>query len=172
MSTTAAAVSSVAVPNTTTNTWTHELSFASPESDFCCARQMSTEAVPSIAVASSNTWTHQLSLTTPESDFVGQLVQDSSNEQGAGVSTVLSTFLGGTSSQSHSNTNVNVPKTFKEALQLYNEAIVVTAATAPHTILYVNKAWENMCGYTLSEAIDPTLQCIQGPKTNAKLAQS
>jgi PAS domain len=173
--------------------WSTQLSFASPESDFTSAvvaRSMSTTASSSSVVSDSNSsttneWTNQLSFASPESDFVGQLVPEATlltteersrlrtttNE--SILNTLLSTVFGTTPLNQRQPTSVSLPKTFKEALVNYqNEAVVITTATAPYSIVYVNKAWEDMCGYKANEVLHETLQCIQGPKTNTKLAQS
>ena len=51
-------------------------------------------------------------------------------------------------------------------------AVVVTTAASPHKIVHVNAAWEDLCGYSRSEALHRTLSLIQGPDTNEQLASS
>jgi PAS domain S-box-containing protein len=167
--------------STSINIWSNQLSFTSPESDFTganvgAARQLST-------TVSSASWSNQLSFASPESDFVGQLVPDAiaihqqersrlvtvDSSSSSLLSSLVSMVVGGVPQQD-AHKAANVPKTFKEALQRYQDAIIVTTATAPHTIIYVNKAWEEMCGFKAIEVLDKTLDCIQGPKTNVKLA--
>jgi PAS domain S-box-containing protein len=49
-------------------------------------------------------------------------------------------------------------------------AIVVTTAEAPHRIVHVNRAWEDLCGYGREDVLDGTLSVLQGPKSNHALA--
>jgi PAS domain S-box-containing protein len=85
-------------------------------------------------------WSETLSFSSPESDFVMAV----DNVQ----------FAPG-----HERP---LPLTWREALHLQEEAVVITTAQSPHHVVHVNTAWENLCGYTKSEAlhkpIGPLLQ--------------
>ena len=43
------------------------------------------------------------------------------------------------------------------------QAIVITRSTAPFPIVHVNKAWEELCGFTLAEVQGETLGMLQQP---------
>ena len=45
-------------------------------------------------------------------------------------------------------------------------AIVVTEPRRPFRIVYVNAAWESLCGYASDEALGATCAILQGPLTN------
>eukprot|EP00978_Attheya_sp_CCMP212_P032416 scaffold126374_cov63-Attheya_sp.AAC.4 len=48
-----------------------------------------------------------------------------------------------------------------------HEALVVTTAVSPHTIVHVNQAWLDLCGFsTRQEAEGQTFSIIQGPESN------
>jgi len=61
-----------------------------------------------------------------------------------------------------------IPKTLQDALGNRKDprAIVVTKARDPFSIIDVNDAWENMCGFSREEAKKDSLALIQGPETN------
>lgn len=149
--------------------WSGQLSFTSPETDFTAAN------VP-VAVAAeqaSPKWSEQLSFSSPESDFTAQNVAPAVEQSLQDRSFLIHHHRGWSIPfLSSDDTNAKIPKTFKEALLDHHKAIVVTTATAPHTILYVNKVWEQMCGYKQNEVLDKTLSCIQGKDTNVPLATS
>ena len=63
-----------------------------------------------------------------------------------------------------------LPRTIEEARQLTNHAIVVTTAQRPYTIMYVNQAWVDLCGFTADEAYRKTFDIIQGPESDTQLA--
>jgi PAS domain-containing protein len=63
-----------------------------------------------------------------------------------------------------------VPQTYRQALQIQHEAVVITTAAKPHTICYVNAAWEELCGYSSREALHETFLLLQGPDTNRNMA--
>jgi PAS domain S-box-containing protein len=61
-----------------------------------------------------------------------------------------------------------LPRTIQEALHRSSRAIVVTEAVKPFRIVDVNKAWEDLCGYTYAEAKDKTLgSLLRGPDTES-----
>jgi PAS domain S-box-containing protein len=67
-----------------------------------------------------------------------------------------------------------LPKSLEEAssqsFQL--DAVVVTTATHPHQIVYVNDAWVAMCGYTPELAIGKTFSMLlHGEESNAAVAR-
>lgn len=67
-----------------------------------------------------------------------------------------------------------LPRTLQDALRpTKRRAIVITEATAPFRIVQVNSAWEDLCGYTFSEAKGKTLgSLLHGPDTNPLAATS
>jgi PAS domain S-box-containing protein len=159
--------------------WSSELSFASPEADFTF-QQARTMATLSEANKHSE-WTGHLSFASPESDFVSENV----------VSEVESVYL----DRSHKNewsgmlsfaspesdwcaevimpksVPHELPKTFEEVLLREDDAIIVTTASAPHSIVHVNHAWEVLCGYSKKDVLNKTLSVIQGRDTNTELAE-
>jgi PAS domain S-box-containing protein len=113
-----------------------------------------------------------LSFSAPESDFAAHDLLASYTQVAAGSSKA---------------SEVSLPRSFREALLMDDAghrghrrdsvvsaaaapAIVVTTAEAPHRIVHVNRAWEDLCGYSRQEVLDGTLSVLQGPKTNAELA--
>jgi len=130
-------------------------------SDFTGNASFSTQAQgqhksANIHVSSSSEWSNALSFASPESDFnsaVGGMIARESLPP--------------------------LPRTFKEALQCYaDKALVITTATHPHNVVYVNEAWENLCGYKrqaiLHKPIGSLLQgrsLLQGPKPNTEVAK-
>lgn len=160
--------------------WSRTLSFASPESDFTSQPSVASSSVrdrndgsaPPQSRHSFPLWSGMLSFASPESDFVSQL-------SGGAPSAALS--------------GVPLPRTLREVLALEDldgqavadslgqqkqsapaAAIVVTTASAPHRIVHVNRAWEELCGYGRGEVVNgnKTLSILQGPKSNAELARS
>ena len=51
-----------------------------------------------------------------------------------------------------------------------SHAMVVTTAASPHTIVHVNPAWSQLCGYTAAQAYGQTFGIVQGPATNVQSA--
>ncbi len=48
-----------------------------------------------------------------------------------------------------------------------SQARVITTAEAPHRIVFANRAWEQLCGYSASEVQGRTgLSFLQGPQTD------
>lgn len=94
-------------------------------------------------MAGQQQWSETLSFATPEADFTAQ-------------SSLASPPL---------------PTNLAQALLEEKNACVVTTATAPHTIVHVNEAWEQLCGFSKVEALHESLRLIQGPETNRTLLQ-
>ncbi|KAL7560772.1 hypothetical protein ACA910_005339 [Epithemia clementina (nom. ined.)] len=160
--------------------WSHTLSFASPDSDFS-TRTLFAET-PTATFLPTQYWNFEpcsLSFATPESDFcsvdvpqsidlpsLGRIPNGLMNTSGARParwedewSHTLS-FASPDSDYSSGVENVPLPKvrlprTMKDALEHeYDDtALVITTATEPHEIVYVNKAWENVCGYPKEDAL-------------------
>eukprot|EP00980_Cylindrotheca_fusiformis_P028200 scaffold22586_cov138-Cylindrotheca_fusiformis.AAC.20 len=60
-----------------------------------------------------------------------------------------------------------LPRTFEDALRTTSRAIVVTETTKPFAVVDVNKAWENLCGYTYRESKGASLGALlKGPETD------
>eukprot|EP00527_Entomoneis_sp_CCMP2396_P006491 CAMPEP_0198139660 /NCGR_PEP_ID=MMETSP1443-20131203/2935_1 /TAXON_ID=186043 /ORGANISM="Entomoneis sp., Strain CCMP2396" /LENGTH=319 /DNA_ID=CAMNT_0043801859 /DNA_START=150 /DNA_END=1109 /DNA_ORIENTATION=- len=136
--------------------WSKSVSFASPESDFTGNASFLTQAQgqhksANIHVSSSSEWSNALSFASPESDFTSAVVGMTARESSPAL-----------------------PRTFKEALQRYTDkALVITTATHPHTVVYVNETWEKLCGYERQTILHkPIGSLLQGPKTNTKVAKS
>lgn len=158
--------------------WSKQLSFASPESDFAAA----TLPIPSTTTRGLSAWSGQLTFASAESDFTQsdtmKVLSSSRSYSTAGPewSHTLSfaspeSDFQASSFQSSTETT-RLPQTFAEALMEEKKAVVVTTAASPHKIVHVNAAWEDLCGYRRSEALDRTLSLIQGPDTNAQLASN
>jgi PAS domain S-box-containing protein len=60
-----------------------------------------------------------------------------------------------------------LPRTLKDALRHSHRAIVITEPTAPFRVVDVNRAWEELCGYSFVESKGRTLgHLLKGPDTN------
>jgi PAS domain S-box-containing protein len=61
-----------------------------------------------------------------------------------------------------------LPRTFEDAVRpTTRRAIVVTEAIPPFKVVDVNKAWEDLCGYTFVESKGKTLgDLLKGPETD------
>lgn len=60
-----------------------------------------------------------------------------------------------------------LPRTIQDALRHSSRAIVITEAVKPFRIVNVNKAWEDLCGYSYVEAKGKTLgSLLRGPETD------
>lgn len=150
--------------------WSNTLSFASPESDFttfhnhpqyydvveeeettttlAADEQQQRPQASYIVSTPPVQWSHTISFASPESDFTSPETVAQSAQHGV----------------------TPYPATFAAALRS-SLACVVTKATAPHTIVAVNTAWTELCGYTADEVVGKSLSAlIQGPATNQNLA--
>jgi len=63
-----------------------------------------------------------------------------------------------------------LPRTLQEALRPSSRAIVITEAAKPFRIVDVNKAWEELCGFSYVEARDQTLGSLLGGPDTDRLA--
>lgn len=162
--------------------WSGDTSFASPEADFSGAqtRRWASMAISKNETRQEELWSNKISFASPESDFVAQNVPNSVADE-PDKSPLWSNLLSFASPESDFSAlsllsgvkaKPQLPKTFAEALMEHHAAIVVTTATAPHTIIHVNRAWEVMCGFTKEEVVDKTLSLIQGKDTNKKLVEN
>jgi PAS domain S-box-containing protein len=60
-----------------------------------------------------------------------------------------------------------LPHTLSEALRPTQQAIVITECQAPFKIWNVNRAWEELCGYSFVESRGKTLgKLLKGPETD------
>jgi len=130
--------------------WSKDLSFSSPESDFT-SQAVRYHSTASAASSAQREWSGVLSFASPENDWCSEAIMPRN------VSPFTSTVQ-------------KLPRTFAEALSEERAAVVVTTADAPHNIVHVNRAWEEMCGYTKEEVLDRPLSMIQGEETNTELA--
>jgi PAS domain-containing protein len=105
-------------------------------------------SVEPAAAAAAQEWSHTLSFASPESDFCT-----------------------GHDHRFKASPFSQQPRTLAQAL-LSPLPCVVTTKTYPHTIVSVNAAWEDLCGYTLPEVHHQTLAVIQGAATNTELAHA
>ena len=171
---------------TSSAVWSSELSFASPESDFV----QSNERHQSTLAASE--WSGQITFASPESDFTqsdnrrpGHYRYSTYTQEQAEIiasmpewsnaysfASAESDFVGNSPSLDKKELINTLPKTFSEALQMEDAAIVVTTPDSPHYIVHVNEAWEGLCGFDHSEALYNKLDIIQGAESNTSLAQS
>jgi PAS domain S-box-containing protein len=61
----------------------------------------------------------------------------------------------------------SLPKTLRDALRPSSRAIVVTETKAPFRVVNVNKAWEDLCGYTFLESKGRSLgYLLKGEETD------
>jgi PAS domain-containing protein len=155
--------------------WSESLSFTSPEADFTTR---STHSMTLQQTASGPVWSKSISFGSPEADFVsanlstlseskaGTTEEESAWSHSLSFSSPESDWCANTAPVHHHN-RFGLPETFREVLQQEtDQAIVVTTAQAPHMIVHVNAAWENLCGYTKAEAVHGSLALIQGPDLN------
>jgi PAS domain S-box-containing protein len=64
-----------------------------------------------------------------------------------------------------------LPQTLEDALRPSSRAIVITEPRAPFGIWNVNRAWEDLCGYSYVESRGKTLgSLLKGPETNTLAA--
>lgn len=125
--------------------WSGDLSFSSPESDFTAPSPLLGALRSAHTQAAS--WSDTLSFSSPESDFCA------------------SEILGKAIAQK------SLPRTLQEALLETQQAVVVTTAFAPHRIVFVNHAWEELCEYRQKDVLHKKLDIIQGPQSNKDLAK-
>jgi PAS domain S-box-containing protein len=60
-----------------------------------------------------------------------------------------------------------LPQTVEDALRSSSRAIVITENTRPFRVSDVNKAWENLCGYSYLESKGQSLgDLLKGPETD------
>lgn len=60
-----------------------------------------------------------------------------------------------------------MPRTFEDALQPSNRAIIVTETCRPFSIVHVNRSWEELCGYSRAESLGRSLAgLLHGPATD------
>jgi PAS domain S-box-containing protein len=163
--------------------WSKQMSFASPESDFVAA-SLSSPSTTTASARALSVWSGQLTFASAESDFTqSNTMKDISSSRSLSTSSLgqlWSQTLSFASPESDFTTSwfqstessPRLPQTLAEALMEEKRAVVVTTAASPHKIVHVNAAWEGLCGYSRSEALDRTLSLIQGPDTNSQLASS
>jgi PAS domain S-box-containing protein len=152
--------------NMSTWVWSHSYSFASPESDFTSnhpgwsgqSRVLVSEPMPlQQEQRVIPNWSHTLNFASPESDFTTSRPH------------VEELLLSQCQARRHGHARRFLPTTLAEALHETERAVVVTSVDAPHRIIHVNHAWEDLCGYTKQQVLHRTLQLIQGPETNPQL---
>jgi PAS domain S-box-containing protein len=69
--------------------------------------------------------------------------------------------------------NAPLPKTMDDALRPTRRAIVITEAKKPFRVFDVNRAWEDLCGYSYVESKGKTLgSLLRGPETDQLAATS
>lgn len=63
--------------------------------------------------------------------------------------------------------NHALPGTLEDALRMTSHAVLVTETAMPFAVVNVNKAWENLCGYTYIESKGKSLgDLLKGPETD------
>jgi len=124
--------------------WSESMSFASPESDFG-ATEKAEYSMMAAAPFAAEEWHYGLSHACPEAEFSYNM-------------------------PSQQRPHTELPLTFQEVLRQSDtdQALVITTAVAPHVIVHVNAAWENLCGFTKAEALHGTLSLIQGPDSSTE----
>ena len=67
----------------------------------------------------------------------------------------------------------HVPIRTLQDVLMSNQPCIVTTMTKPHTIVAVNKAWTNLCGFTQEEVHHQSISSVlHGPLTNDSIIQS
>ena len=62
------------------------------------------------------------------------------------------------------------PRNIQDAMEMADDSIyatVITEPLSPFLVTYVNKSWEDLCGYTRDDVIGCSLSCIQGTHTKS-----
>ena len=78
-------------------------------------------------------------------------------------------FVGGTKLDVLFNTisrNIQDVTSFAEMSEI---SVVITDAKHPYHVVYVNRSWVALCGYTADEVINKSLHCIQGSETKSSV---
>ena len=143
------------------NVWSSSLSFASPESDFTAdeLRNSVLSHMDKNELDRSHL-AYSLSFAQAESDYTSLLLTSEMKTQLSNVKPLYEAF------------ETPLPTTLDEALAASNEAIVITEITPPFNVVTVNKAWEDLCGYTKAECNGQSLSMIQGPETDLGAIES
>lgn len=150
--------------------WSSSISFASPESDFT-ADKIKNKFLDHLEKNEheKSRLIYSLSFAHPESDYTSLLLTEDMKEQLANVKSLSNTVDNNdNNNESLATTASNplIPTTLYEALQPSDEARVITELSPPFHISNVNKAWEQLCGYTQDECYGKTLSMIQGIETD------
>jgi PAS domain S-box-containing protein len=129
--------------------WSNSISYASPESDSETLAQQEQQdfnfSSSYTVTAPQEWWSNTISFASPEADFTSPEVARNCIQKN------------------------RYPESLAEALRSHL-ACVVTRPTAPHTIVTVNAAWTELCGYTAAEVMGKSLGMLQGSMTNTQLA--
>jgi PAS domain S-box-containing protein len=120
-------------------------------------------------------WSRTLSFASPESDF-SIASEPSVSAFSASILPRWSETISFASPESDfcgppNPIQKELPHTLAQALNETQRAVVVTTATSPFSVVHVNKAWENLCGFTKYQVLHRPLNMIQGKDTNTKLVQ-
>lgn len=79
----------------------------------------------------------------------------------------MSSPVGVRRQQRSPSSSSSLPKTLQDALRPSSNAIVVTETNAPFRVVNVNKAWEELCGYTFVESKGKSLgSLLKGDETD------
>ncbi|CAM9740184.1 unnamed protein product [Chrysoparadoxa australica] len=65
-----------------------------------------------------------------------------------------------------------IPNSLAEAYKLEKENVVITTAQQPFIIQHINKAWTNLCGYTLDECEGKPLSILKCTQTDSSAVEA
>jgi hypothetical protein len=152
---------------------TKQLIQTSQRSIVATAARRNIREMSSAAVAFSH-WSNHYSFAPPEYNDIASINPPSSSTILGNIWTYLLNQLHGyyippptydismpttTATPPAPTTRTSLPTTFHQALSIHDEApLLITTAHAPYTILHVNQAWQDECGYTRPEALQQSWQ--------------
>jgi PAS domain-containing protein len=150
------------------------LSFASPESDFCAPLPVSAEEEGQYAARLAEIWAN-FSFASPESDFTAPSTIEI--EESIATARDIANHYSFSSPESDFTqpllvkTHAELPKTRAAAEESSEQARVITSSIPPFQIEAVNDAWVKLCGFSPDETRSQTLELLQGPMTPLHITQ-
>lgn len=115
-----------------------------------------------------NAMAYSLSMATPDGSAFSFLTREMSSRMEQQLQMSKSQIYGDDKGRiSKTLDNRPLPRTMEDALRSSSRAIVVTENTRPFRVCDVNKAWENLCGFSYVESKGRSLgELLKGPETD------
>mmetsp|Transcript_71271 Transcript_71271/g.199877 ORF Transcript_71271/g.199877 Transcript_71271/m.199877 type:complete len:238 (-) Transcript_71271:167-880(-) len=115
-----------------------------------------------------NTMAYSLSMATPDGSAFSFLTPEMSSRMEQQLQMSKSQIYGDDKGRiSKTLDDRPLPRTMEDALRSSSRAIVVTENTRPFRVCDVNKAWENLCGFSYVESKGRSLgELLKGPETD------